>query len=307
MLLSNEINRITETVGSSGADIIIGFGGGKTIDVARAVADKAKLPVAVFPTTVSADAPTARVSVIYTDDGVFDSCIFYNRNPELVAIDTRVIAHAPVRMLRSGLGDALATAVEARAVARAKKLRMDNTSRPTMAGLALAEKCEAILFNYAHQALRDNEEGIVSEALENICEANTLLSGLGFEKGGLAAAHAIHNGFTAIHGDIHKMTHGEKVAFAVGVQLMMEGAPREEADRYFEFMQSVGLPTTLEEIHLADVSDEDLLKIATLACSEGETLQQMPGSYEPVEVVEAIKAADRYARSFRERREHSAK
>lgn len=158
--------------------------------------------------------------------------------------------------------------------------------------------------------LRDNDEGIVSEALENICEANTLLSGLGFENGGLAAAHAIHNGFTAIHGDIHNMTHGEKVAFAVGVQLMMEGAPREEADRYFEFMQSVGLPTTLEEIHLADVSDENLLKIATLACSEGETLQQMPGSYELVEVVEAIKAADRYARSFRERRErreHSAK
>lgn len=72
--------------------------------------------------------------------------------------------------------------------------------------------------------LRDNEEGIVSEALENICEANTLLSGLGFENSGLAAAHAIHNGFTAIHGDIHKMTHGEKVAFAVGAQLIMEGA-----------------------------------------------------------------------------------
>lgn len=39
---------------------------------------------------------------------------------------------------------------------------------------------------------------IVSPALERIVEANTLLSGLGFESSGLAAAHAIHNGLTMI-------------------------------------------------------------------------------------------------------------
>lgn len=297
----NEIDRITGIAKESGFDVIIGLGGGKTIDTARAVADHSGHPVAIFPTAVSADAPTARVSVIYTDDGVFDSYLFYNRNPELVAIDTRVIANAPVRTLRSGIGDALATSVEARAVNRANSRRMDDTARPTLAGLALAEKCEETLFAYAHQALRDNEEHIVSQALENICEANTLLSGLGFENGGLAAVHAIHNGFTALDGDIHHMTHGEKVAFGIGVQLMLEGAPAEEADRYIGFLQSVGLPTTLEEIHLKDASDEDLMKIAELACSEGETLKQMPGQYTPGDVVEAIKAADAYARALHAR------
>ena len=297
----NEIDRITGIAKESGSDVIIGLGGGKTIDTARAVADHSGHPVSIFPTAVSADAPTARVSVIYTDDGVFDSYLFYNRNPELVAIDTRVIANAPVRTLRSGIGDALATSVEARAVNRANSRRMDDTARPTLAGLALAEKCEETLFAYAHQALRDNEEHIVSQALENICEANTLLSGLGFENGGLAAVHAIHNGFTALDGDIHHMTHGEKVAFGIGVQLMLEGAPEEEADRYIGFLQSVGLPTTLEVIHLKDASDEDLMKIAELACSEGETLKQMPGQYTPGDVVEAIKAADAYARALHAR------
>lgn len=297
----NEIGRIVETAGNGSTDVIIGLGGGKTIDTARAVADKLGLPVAIFPTAVSADAPTARVSVIYSDEGVFESYLFYDRNPDLVAVDTRVIANAPVRTLRSGLGDALATLVEARAVHRANGRRMDDSSRPTLAGLALAEKCEETLFAYAHQALKDNEEHIVSPALEAICEANTLLSGLGFENGGLAAVHAIHNGFTALDGDIHHMTHGEKVAFGVGVQLMLSGATNDEADRYFGFLQSVGLPTTLEEIHLGDATEEDLYKIAELACSSEETLKQMPGEHTTTDVVQAIRAADRYARSFRER------
>lgn len=297
----NEIGHIVETAGNGSTDVIIGLGGGKTIDTARAVADKLGLPVAIFPTAVSADAPTARVSVIYSDEGVFESYLFYDRNPDLVAVDTRVIANAPVRTLRSGLGDALATLVEARAVHRANGRRMDDSSRPTLAGLALAEKCEETLFAYAHQALKDNEEHIVSPALEAICEANTLLSGLGFENGGLAAVHAIHNGFTALDGDIHHMTHGEKVAFGVGVQLMLSGATNDEADRYFGFLQSVGLPTTLEEIHLADATDDDLYKIAELACSSEETLKQMPGEHTPTDVVQAIRAADRYARSLRER------
>ena len=301
----NEINRISEIASSGPTDVIIGLGGGKTIDTARAVADRLKTPVAIFPTAVSADAPTARVSVIYTDDGVFDSYLFYDRNPDLVAVDTRVIANAPVRTLRSGIGDALATLVEARAVHQSNGRRMDDSSRPTLAGLALAEKCEEVLFAYAHQAIKDNEERIVSPALEAICEANTLLSGLGFENGGLAAVHAIHNGFTALDGDVHHMSHGEKVAFGIGVQLMLVGAPRDDADRYFGFLQSVGLPTTLEEIHLADVSEEDLYKIAELACSDSETLKQMPGAYSPTDVVQAIRAADRYARSYRERHDEA--
>ncbi len=295
----NEISRIAEDAAKGDTDVIIGLGGGKTIDTARAVADRMGAPVAIFPTAVSADAPTARVSVIYTDEGVFDSYLFYDRNPDLVAVDTRVIANAPVNSMRSGIGDALATLVEARAVNRANGRRMDDSSRPTLAGLALAEKCEETLFAYAHQALKDNEEHIVSPALEAICEANTLLSGLGFENGGLAAVHAIHNGFTALQGDIHHMSHGEKVAFGIGVQLMLTAAPREEADRYFGFLQSVGLPTTLEEMHLADATDEDLYKIAELACSSEETLKQMPGEHTPTDVVQAIRAADRYARSFR--------
>ena len=53
------------------------------------------------------------------------------------------------------------------------------------------------------------EAGACTPAVEKVIEANTLLSGIGFESGGLAGAHAIHNGFTVLD-ECHHMYHGEK-------------------------------------------------------------------------------------------------
>src|SRR5699024_11929517 len=91
-----------------------------------------------------------------------------------------------------------------------------------------------------------------SQAVEKIVEANTLLSGVGFESGGLAAAHAIHNGFTALDGEIHHLTHGEKVAFGTLVQLTLENRSLEEIEQYIDFYISLDLPVTLEDIKLND-------------------------------------------------------
>ena len=49
-----------------------------------------------------------------------NAIVSIQKNPELVLIDTNVIAHSPVRLLVSGIADALATWVEARAVIEAQ-------------------------------------------------------------------------------------------------------------------------------------------------------------------------------------------
>ncbi|KIL48213.1 glycerol dehydrogenase [Jeotgalibacillus soli] len=98
---------------------------------------------------------------------------------------------------------------------------------PTIAGKAIAEKCEKVLFQYGLLAYESVNSQIVTPALDAVIEANTLLSGLGFESGGLAGAHAIHNGFTAVNGDIHHLTHGEKVAYGTVAQLVLENRPME--------------------------------------------------------------------------------
>ncbi|HER4941320.1 TPA: iron-containing alcohol dehydrogenase, partial [Streptococcus pyogenes] len=134
-------------------------------------------------------------------------------------------------------------------------------------------------------------------ALENVIEANTLLSGLGFESAGLAAAHAIHNGFTALTGAIHHLTHGEKVAYGTLTQLFLENRSREEIDRYIDFYQAIGMPTTLKEMHLDTATQEDFLKIGRQATMAGETIHQMPFVISPEDVAAALVAVDAYVTS----------
>ncbi|MFD1362393.1 glycerol dehydrogenase [Lentibacillus salinarum] len=294
-----EIERITDTANKANVTVVIGVGGGKTLDTAKAVSDEVNGYTVIVPTTASTDAPTSALSVVYSDKGVFEGYRFYKKNPDLVVIDTKIVAGAPPRFLASGIADALATWVEARSVIKVGGDTMAGGST-TIAAQAIAEKCEETLFQYAHLAYESVKAKSVTPALESIVEANTLLSGLGFESGGLAAAHAIHNGFTALKGDIHHMTHGEKVAFGTLVQLALEKHSIDEIERYITLYVSLGLPVTLEDIHLNDASRDDLMKVAEAATTEGETIHQA-FNITADDVVDAIYAADQYAQAYKKK------
>lgn len=292
----NEISRVVAIAKENGNDVIIGLGGGKTIDSAKAIADVLTVPVIIAPTIASTDAPTSALSVIYTDEGAFEKYIFYSKNPDLVLVDTQVICQAPKRLLASGIADGLATWVEARAVMQKNGDTMAGGNQ-TLAGVAIAQACERTLFADGLKAMASCDRQVVTPALENVIEANTLLSGLGFESAGLAAAHAIHNGFTALTGDIHHLTHGEKVAYGTLTQLFLENRSREEIDRYIDFYQAIGMPTTLKEMHLDTASQDDFLKIGRQATMAGETIHQMPFVISPEDVAAALVAVDAYVTS----------
>ena len=133
---ANEIDRIVSKAKSESIEVIAALGGGKAIDTGKAVADELKIPIAVLPTIASTDAPTSALSVIYTDEGRFEKYRFYNKNPELVLVDTAVIAKAPAKLLAAGIADALATYVEARAVARSHSKNMVGGVQPIASDIA---------------------------------------------------------------------------------------------------------------------------------------------------------------------------
>ncbi len=161
-----------------------------------------------------------------------------------------------------------------------------------MAAIAIAELCYKTLMEDSLKAKAACEAKVVTMALENIIEANILLSGLGFESSGLAACHSIHNGLTVLE-ETHKMFHGEKVAFGAIVQLVLENAPAEELTRTIKYCQSVGLPTCLADLGVKEVTPEKVMKVAVGATAEGETIHNMPFAVTAQMVYGALYAADK--------------
>lgn len=294
---AESVDSLVEAIREGEHDVIAGVGGGSAIDAAKAAGHLAGISWASVPTAASSDAPTSALSVIYTDEGEFVEYRFFPKNPDLVLIDTALVANAPERFLVGGIGDALATWVEARAVAKTRANTMVGDA-PTHTGTALAELSWKILWENSLAALDAVRSKTVTPALEAVVEANTLLSGLGFESGGLAAAHAIHNGMTAAP-QTHGLTHGEKVNIGTLTQLVMEGAPSKEIEDFIVFSTKVGLPNTLTEIGLTPEDTKEIRAIAEAATAEGETIHSMPFTVTPDLVEEALSSLEITARRVR--------
>lgn len=292
----NEINRLKLLAEEKGCDMVIGIGGGKILDTAKAVAYYREVPVLICPTIASTDAPCSALSVIYSDEGVFEEYLFLPANPNMVLMDTEVIAKSPVRLTVSGMGDALATYFEARAC-QASGATSCAGGKVTSAAMALAKLCFDTLMEEGVKAKLALEAGACTPAVEKVIEANTLLSGIGFESGGLAGAHAIHNGLTVLE-ECHHMYHGEKVAFGTITQLVLENIPAEELEDIIDWCIELGLPVTLKELGITDVTDEKLMAVAEAACAESDTLHNMPFEVTPETVCAAIRAADAYGKYF---------
>ena len=290
-----EIERLLAAARACDAQTVVALGGGKTLDAAKAVAARGGLRSAMIPTVASTDAPCSSVCVIYTPDGVFERFDVLPRNPDLVLVDTAVVAQAPARFLASGMGDALATWFEAEScrVSRGPNIA---GARGSMTAYALARLCYETVRDWGPAALTACQAQVVTPALERIVEANTLLSGLGFESGGLGAAHSIHNGLTALPG-AHDRYHGEKVAFGVLASLFLTDKPVALMDEVYGLCAVLGLPTTLADLGLAGVSDEDLLRVAEKACAPGETIHNEPVETSPAVVADMIRAADAWGRN----------
>ena len=227
-----EIERIKTQCRESNVDMVVGIGGGKTLDTSKAVAFGIGLPMVMVPTIASNDAATSRVIPIYSETGEFLKPTFMPANPDTVIVDTHVIAQAPSRFLVAGMGDALATKFEADQC-EAKGVENFFHGLRCRAALALADTCCDLIMKYGVLAKLAVEQKCVTTAVERIVEANVLLSGLGFESCGVAAAHMMEQGFSQLE-ETHTYLHGEKVAFgllvqfvwdAVGGYMLTPGAP----------------------------------------------------------------------------------
>lgn len=290
-----ELNRLAFLIKNSNYDIVVGMGGGKCIDTAKIAADRAGIPVIVVPTIASTDAPCSGCAVVYTNDGEFEKVEYQKSNPYLVLVDLNIITNAPVRFLVAGIGDALATWFEARSCERTQSMN-ECGGLSTLTGLHIAELCYDTILQYGKSACLANSANIITPAFEYIVEANILLSGIGFESSGLAAAHSIHNGLTALE-ETHHYYHGEKVAFGVIAGLHLTVASPDEIDEVYTFCEMIGLPTTFSDIGLHNPTRNTIMIAAEKACLPGQYIHHEAGIITPEKVCDAMIMADALGRS----------
>ncbi len=304
-----EIARMKQVAKEHNCSCTVGLGGGKALDTAKCVAEGVAM-IAV-PTIAATDASTSHSAVMYTESGEFDDYAYFKASPSVVLVDTTCIAKAPTRFLVSGMGDAMSTWFEARATARAcanvnaglpcgAREQICPPAKGTKTALALAKLCYETLLEDGMKAKIACDHNVVTPALESIVEANILLSGLGFESGGLAAAHAIHDGLSMLPGTHHSF-HGEKVSFGTVAQLVLENAPKEELETVIRFNLEVGLPVCLEDIGVPKISDEELMQVAKKTCIPEESVHSMPFPITEEAVAAAIRAADEIGKAYKQR------
>ena len=291
-----EVARVAEIARREGADVAVGVGGGKTLDTAKAAAAAVGMKTVTCPTIASNDSPTSSFTVWYDEKGNCTGFESWGVNPDLVLVDTQVIADAPVRAFVAGMGDALGTWVEARAASLKTRSLTLAGGVATQAAIAIARLCYDTLMQHGVDAKRAVEQHVVTPAVERVVEANVLLSGLGFESGGVATAHMIANCLPSFP-ECHGLMHGHEVGFGVISQLCLEDdQDTAERNAIVDFEIAVGLPVTFEDLGLAGVARGRLKKIGDICAGHGSLCENHPFAVTSDDVVDAMIAADALGR-----------
>lgn len=240
--------------------IVAGIGGGKALDAAKGVAIRLGAAVATVPTIASNDSPTSGALAVYDENHVMIAVDRMQRSPEAVIVDTALIAQAPAMFLRAGIGDAITKKFEADGCAAGSGITPFGT-RPLLTALAIADRCYTTLRAHGAAAMRACEAGKVTDDLEATVEACVLMSGLGFENGGLSLAHSMTRGLVKARG-AKDAIHGDQVAYALVVQWAVEGRDDAALADLTGFYREIGLPCCLPDLGMSRPLEDDIQGIA---------------------------------------------
>ncbi|NUT76871.1 glycerol dehydrogenase [Pseudomonas sp. C1C7] len=241
-------------------DMILAVGGGKCIDAGKALAHSSGRALITMPTVASNDAPTSKNYVVYDAYHQLSEVGHLLVSPRYVLVDTALIAQAPRQFLLAGIADALTKKFEAEQCFKSKGVNMFG-ARPALSGLALARECYQVIRQYAEPALAQAGTGEVTPAFDHLIEAVLLMSGLGFESGGLSIAHAMTRGLSKIPG-AQQQVHGWQVAYGLLVQLVLEDRDAGLMGDLLSFYRRIGLPRNLAELGVSRFDEALLMQIA---------------------------------------------
>ncbi|NET62401.1 MAG: iron-containing alcohol dehydrogenase family protein [Symploca sp. SIO2E6] len=269
------------------ADVIIGIGGGKALDTAKLLAHQCHLPVVTIPTSAATCAAWTALSNIYSEQGAFQYDVSLDHCPNLLVLDYSLIQTAPQRTLVAGIGDALAKWYEASVSSGGDSATL------IIAAVQQARVLRDILLQKSAEALQEPGSAVWQEVVDATVLLAGVIGGLGGAQCRTVAAHAVHNGLTHLSAAHHAL-HGEKVAYGILVQLRLEemlqgnqlaAAARQQLQSFYT---EIGLPQTLDDLGLGEITLAELKQVATVACQENSDIHRLPFPVMPEQLMAAM-------------------
>lgn len=268
--------KVQSLISQSGSQrsVVIGIGGGSALDTAKVVARRLGLPFVAIPTIAATCAAWTPLAVWYNDKG---EALRYEIFPDanyLLLVEPRILLNAPSEYLRAGIGDTLAKWYEA------KILSASTHPLPLSVrlGLQTAQTIRDLLILQGEKALEAVKRNQLTQDFQDVVDAilagGGMVGGLGERFTRIAAAHAVHNGLTALS-QTARYLHGIKVAYGLLIQLALL-QKEQELSRLIPVFRRLQLPVSLSEL---DVSWQDKTALRALirrTLQEGESIWYLP-------------------------------
>lgn len=282
-----ELSALRAAVTEHEADVVIGVGGGKALDAAKLLAFQCGLPVVTVPTSAATCAAWTALSNVYSDQGAFLYDVALPTCPQLLVLDYDLVQTAPQRTLVAGIGDAIAKWYEA----SVSSGHSDQTL--IIAAVQQARVLRDLLLQKSVAAIQAPGSAVWQEVVDASVLMAGVIGGLGGAQCRTVAAHAVHNGLTHLL-QSHGTLHGEKVAYGILVQLRLEEMIQGNRlattarQQLLKFYGEIGLPQSLADLGLMDVTLTELQRAAEVACRPGSDIHHLPFEVTPTQLMAAM-------------------
>jgi len=244
-----------------GSGVIVGIGGGKAIDTAKAAAEALGIPCVTLPTVAATCAAYTPLTILHADSGAYIESRRLSRPVEAMIIDPELTITAPSRLLCSGIVDALAQAFDT--------LLASRNGIPTVSARLSLAVCRSlpddVLFPLGERAVSDNLRGETSDAYSRVVEACISGAGLAGELGarffGRSFSHAV--GYALSHMvDPAAVLHGEAVGLGVLVQCALDPDTAVSLEEMLGWYKRWGVPTSFSEVGIRDIEGAEGRELA---------------------------------------------
>ncbi|MGK5629229.1 iron-containing alcohol dehydrogenase family protein [Streptomyces sp. URMC 123] len=233
--------RLADAMRGKRYDAVVGLGGGKILDATKYAAARVGLPMVAVATNLSHDGICSPVATLDNDNGRGSYGV---PTPIAMVIDLDVIREAPVRYVRSGIGDAVSNIS---AIAD-WELSHRETGEP-IDGLAAA------MARTAGEAVMRHPGGVGDDDFLTTLSEGLVLTGIAMSISGdtrpaSGACHEISHAFDLLYPK-RAAAHGEQVGLGAAFAMHLRGA-HEQSALMVEVLRRHGLPVLPGEIGFTD-------------------------------------------------------